>query len=82
MPDAPLATLADRYGDNRKVRCPRCRRITQADMVIDCSRVPDVAGEQHGLYWEYICDGCREWLFLTGATTRALFYGLLRLHQP
>lgn len=75
-----LRTLADVYGDNRRAQCQRCRRWTTADMVLDCSAVPDTAARVHGLLWDYICDGCREWLFRTGQTDRGRFYGLLREH--
>lgn len=80
--DGRLRTLADRYGDNRLAGCQRCKRRTTADMIIDCSLVPDTAGRVHGLLWDYICDGCREWLFRSGKTSRGPFYGLLRNFQP
>jgi hypothetical protein len=50
-------------------------------MILDCSLVPDQAGAVHGLFWNFICDGCREGLFRRGKTTRGPFYGLLRQHQ-
>ena len=69
---APTYRAARALPDNPLVRCG-CGRTTNASMMLDVRALPaTVRGGR-----DYICDGCRERMILTGRITREDLYRAL-----
>lgn len=63
-------------GGNVRMVCD-CGRMTNADMMVDVSGLTHEQMEAWDIGGPFLCDGCRERLFLRGVVSRDEFYEAL-----